>query len=77
MNVLQVPLNENTAQQLQKLATAQGVSVEQEASRLLDEAIKRVERNHDFQVESAAFAASLPPQTTDSTDLIRQDRDHR
>jgi len=59
------------------MAAAQGISVEQEASLLLDAAVNRAERIRAFITETDKFAASLPPQTTDSADIIRQDRDSR
>lgn len=77
MSELLIPLNEKTAKQLHKLATLQGIPVEQEASRILDDAIMRMELINAFQNETHQLASSLPSQTTDSADLIRQDPDNR
>ncbi len=77
MSELLIQMEESTARQLHKLAAAQGVSVEQEATRLLDAAVKRAELVHTFLSETDTFASTLPPQTTDSAGLIREDRDSR
>ncbi len=75
MNKLLVPVKESTVQRLRELANAQGIPVEQEAAYLLDIAVKRMDRMRTYITEIDAFAASLPPQVTDSADLIREDRD--
>lgn len=77
MNELWIPVRESTVQRLRELATAQGIPVEQEASRLLDVAVERMDRMRTFIAEIDVFAASLSPQITDSADLIREDRDSR
>ncbi|HNT33799.1 MAG TPA: TraY domain-containing protein [bacterium] len=69
-------LDEKTVARLKKRAKANGRSLQAEAKRILEESSTVFDIDR-IREDLARLRASLPPQTTDSVDLIREDRDNR
>jgi hypothetical protein len=68
-------LDEKITPLLERLAKMNCVSNEKEDLDLSNNAIENRNLLDHFINTTNSFAASLPPQTTDSVDLIREDRD--
>ena len=68
-------LDEYLVRLLKQRAAAKGVSVESEHRRILEESL--LHQAQDFWAVAQRLQASSRPQTTDSTELIREDRDRR
>jgi plasmid stability protein len=66
-------LDDEVAERLRLQARLRGVSVEQEARRVLAEGTKLSRR--EIAVQAAAMRARQPRSTVSSVDLIREDRD--
>jgi plasmid stability protein len=66
-------LDELVAQRLRLQARLHGVSVEEEARRILDEGTRLTRRQ--IAAEAAAIRAEQKPHRSRAVDLIREDRD--
>ena len=66
-------LDDEVAERLRLQARQRGVSVEQEARRVLAEGTKLTRR--EIAAQAAAMRARQPRSTVSSVDLIREDRD--
>jgi plasmid stability protein len=66
-------LDDEVAERLRLQARLRGVSVEQEARRVLAEGTKLSRR--EIAAQAAAMRARQPRSTVSSVDLIREDRD--
>jgi plasmid stability protein len=66
-------LDDEVAERLRLQARLRGVSVEQEARRVLAEGTKLTRR--EIAAQAAAMRARQPRSTVSSVDLIREDRD--
>ncbi len=66
-------LDDRLIQALKQRAARAGRAAEAEHRAILEAALRP--ETEDFVQAAARLRASTPPQTTDSTDLIRQDRD--
>ena len=69
-----VIVSDETMRQLEAAARLNGVTIEQEAARRIEGAPARPTRE-ELLARSRALRASMPPQTTDSLQLLREDRD--
>lgn len=69
-----IVVSDETLRQLTEAAAAHGLTVEQEAARRIETSPARP-RTEDLLARSRALRASMPPQTTDSLKLLREDRD--
>ena len=69
-----VVVSDETMRQLERAAQLHGLTVEQEAARRIETAALRPTRE-ELIARSRALRASMPPQTTDSLTLLREDRD--
>lgn len=63
-------------EQLKDRAVNNGISIEEEAKRILQNNLQASDWEKVLQ-EIREIRASMPPQTTDSAELIREDRDNR
>ncbi len=68
-------LDEDLVRLLKQRAAAKGVSVESEHRRILEESLRH--QAEDFWAVAKRLQETSGPQTTDSTELIREDRDLR
>jgi hypothetical protein len=69
-----VIVSDEALRQLEEAARLHGVSVEQEVARRIEGVPARPTRD-ELLARSRALRASMPPQTTDSLQLLREDRD--
>jgi plasmid stability protein len=69
-----IMVSDETMARLQEAAAAHGRTVEQEVALLVEGEVKRPTRE-ELLARSRALRASMPPQTTDSLALLREDRD--
>ncbi|MDB5540728.1 MAG: hypothetical protein JWQ89_2455 [Devosia sp.] len=69
-----VVVSDETMRQLEQAARLHGLTVEQEAARRIETVAQRPTREELLE-RSRALRASMPPQTTDSLTLLREDRD--
>jgi hypothetical protein len=69
-----VIVDDETMRQLEAAALASGLTIAQEAARRIQGTPPRPTREELLE-RSRALRASMPPQTTDSLQLLREDRD--
>ena len=70
-----IVVSDETLRQLQEAATAHGRTVEQEAARRIEgETPTREATRDELLARMKALRDSMPPQTTDSLTLLREDR---
>jgi hypothetical protein len=69
-----VVVSDETMRQLEAAAAARGVSIEQEAARRIETAAPVRPAREELLARMKALRDSMPPQTTDSLELLREDR---
>lgn len=69
-----IVVSDETMRQLEQDARLRGLTIEQEAARRIEDGLGLPSRE-ELIARSRALRASLPPQTTDSLTLLREDRD--
>ncbi len=69
-----IVVSDETMQQLEQAARSHGLTLEEEAARRIESQMHRATRE-ELLARSRALRASMPPQTTDSLTLLREDRD--
>ncbi len=68
-------LDSQLYQDLHWYAAEHGVSVEEEAKSILNQILERKREMEDIIREADEFARRVGPQTIDSTDIIREERE--
>lgn len=69
-----IVVSDETLRQLEQDARLHGLTVAEEVARRV-EALAHEETREELIARMRAFRKSLPPQTTDSLTLLREDRD--
>lgn len=69
-----VIVSDETMRQLETAAKLHGVSIEQEAARRIEAAAPARPTREELLTRMKALRDSMPPQTTDSLELLREDR---
>lgn len=71
-------LDDELLKRLTILADLHGVSLEEEAKKLLEQSVMRRKTSREDMIKRInEFRKRIGPQKTDSVDLIREDRDNR
>jgi len=69
-------IDDKLIKELEQNANAHGLTAAEEARRIIHLALTRDRELKRFKAEADDFARKVGPQTIDSTDIIREERDH-